>query len=434
MTTTKPEPKKPQDRPFDSFRIARTDTARNLVADVLNQLQNYEQYYKIRQRARRKDDQKTFERIVETLVCDLAHRELAQPEGWVAIPLSKQVLSRKDPYRSPVLSKTLPEVIERMASPEMSFIEVRKGYHDHPFKPTERNRQTVIRAGKKLLTRIWDHRLGFSDFATDKYEEVIILRDKESYSHKNRDTKYEDTEQIRTYREQVQRINAWIEQADIWFDHGESTMHVDPQVRRLRRIFSNGSFEQGGRLFGGFWQTLKNHQRLDNIHINEWRVASLDFGQMAARILYGMAGASPHFEDAYNLPGWPGWQKHRTSVKTVFNAMLHTTQRHTRFPEGSRGQLPKSIKVDEVINAIMAHHAPIKDYFYSNVGMEVMFKESQILVDILLKLIDEDIVALPVHDAIIVSKGDVHRAKEIMLDIFHEHTGVEGLVEEEYGS
>lgn len=432
--TTQKESKKPQDRPFDPFRIARTDIAKALVADVLNQLQNYEQHFKLRQRARRKEDQKTFERIVETLVCDLVHRELTQPEGWVAIPLSKQVLSRKAPYRSPVLSKTLPEVIERMASPEMSFIEYRKGYHDHPFKPDEPNKQTVIRAGKKLLTRIRDHRLGFSDFATAKDEEVIILRGKASTSHKNQDMKYNDTEETRLYRSQVQRINAWLEKADIWFDHSESTMHVDPQDRRLRRIFSNGSFEQGGRLFGGFWQALKNHQRLSDIHINEQRVASLDFGQMAARILYGMAGAAPHFEDAYKLPGWPGWQKHRTSVKTMFNAMLHATQRHSRFAKGSRGKLPNSIKVDEVINVIMAYHAPIKDYFYSGRGMEVMFKESQIMVDILLKLMDEDIVALPIHDAIIVSKGDVHRAQGIMLDVFREHTGVEGQVEVEYGS
>lgn len=429
--TTQQESKKPQDRPFDPFRIARTDTAKAVVADVLNQLQNYELCFKIRQRARRKDDQTTFERIVETLVCDLVHRELTQPEGWVAIPLSKQVLSREDPYRSPVLSKTLPEVIKRMASPEMSFIEFKKGYHDHPFKPTERNKQSVIRAGKKLLTRIRDHGLSFSDLATAKDEEVIILRDKASTSHKNQDMKYDDIEQTRQYREQVQRINAWLEQADIWFDHGESTMHVDPQDRRLRRIFNNGSFEQGGRLFGGFWQPLKNHQRLSSIHINEQRVASLDFGQMAARILYGMAGATPHFDDAYLLPGW---EKHRTSVKTMFNAMLHGTQRHTRFAEGSRGQLPKTIKVDDIINAITTYHAPIKGYFYSGQGMEVMFKESQIMVDILLKLMDKDIVALPIHDAIIVSKGDVHRAQGIMLDVFREHTGVEGQVEVEYGS
>lgn len=428
MTTTQ-DSTRPRDRPFEPFRITGTDTAATLVADVLNQLQNYEDHSKLRKRARRKDDQRTFERIVETVVCDLVHLELTQPGGWAAIPLSKQVLSSKDRYRSPVLSKALPDVVKRMASPEMGFVEFVKGRHVHSTNRDEPNRQSVIRAGHRLRTRIQDNKLRLSDLVLDKYEEVIILRTKDEATKKSISLPYQDSAVTCMYREQVRRINDWLEKADIEFDLRD---HAGPAVdisRRLVRIFNNGSFEQGGRLYGGFWIPLQQHQRLSGIIINGAPVVSLDFGQMAARILYGMAGVEPHFEDAYTLPGW---EKYRGTVKTVFNAMLHASSRHTRFPKGSRQQLHQGVKVDEAINAITEFHTPIKAHFYSGHGMKVMFKESQIMVDILLRLIDEGIVALPIHDALIVSEDDIHQAKRTMLEAFHGHTGVRGLVEVEY--
>lgn len=420
----------PRDRPFNPFRIAKTDTAHKVVADVLVQLTNYEKHFKVRQRARRPEDQRRFERIVETLVCDLTHRELTQPGSWLAISLSKQVLGRKDRYGSPVMSKALPDVLERLASSEMSFVELDKGYHDHPFMPDEPNRQTVIRAGKRLRSRIKDNDLHFTDLGLDRHEETIIVRGKEGFSPKNIDLQYEDTELTHHYRGQIQRINDWLEQADIEFQPiGDMEREVDPTDRRLVRIFNNGSFEQGGRLYGGFWQSLSNQQRLKGITINEDSVASLDFGQMASRIMYGMVGVTPQLADAYTVPGW---EKHRGGVKTLFNAMLHATERHTRLPQGTRAHFPKYTNVDKVIDAIMEHHAPVSDLFYSGQGMAVMYKESQILVDILLHLIDEEIVALPIHDAVIVNEMDVDTTKGIMLDVFKEHTGVEGRVEVEY--
>src|SRR3989339_627634 len=185
MTVDTNDQQDTRDRPFNPFRIAHSETAKTVVADVLNQLQNYEGRFKLRQRARRPTDQKTFERIVETAVCDLVHRELTHPGGWAAIPLSKQVLSSKDRYRSPVLSKALPEVIKRMSSPEMSFVEFEKGHHSRQSNSDKPSRQSVIRAGKRLRARIQDSKLCLSDLGLDKYEETIILRKKDELSKKS---------------------------------------------------------------------------------------------------------------------------------------------------------------------------------------------------------------------------------------------------------
>ena len=46
----------PRDRPFNPFRALRSDSAKAIAAEVLNELQNYEVHFKLRQRARRATD------------------------------------------------------------------------------------------------------------------------------------------------------------------------------------------------------------------------------------------------------------------------------------------------------------------------------------------------------------------------------------------
>ena len=55
-----------------------------------------------------------------------------------------------------------------------------------------------------------------------------------------------------------------------------SETDVDLSERRLRRYFTRGSFESGGRLFGWFWQELNKKQR-KNIIIDDEEAVSLDY-------------------------------------------------------------------------------------------------------------------------------------------------------------
>ena len=49
--------------------------------------------------------------------------------------------------------------------------------------------------------------------------------------------------------------------------------------------------------------------------------------------------------------------------------------------------------------------------------------EGQILKDVMLEGIKEDIVCLPVHDAVAVQQQHQHWAKEVMLETWQEHLG-----------
>ena len=74
----------PRDRPFNAYRCPRSDKVEAIVADVTNQLQNYEKFLKLRRRKRRPDDQTTFEATVSAIVCDLIHHHLTKRDGLVA--------------------------------------------------------------------------------------------------------------------------------------------------------------------------------------------------------------------------------------------------------------------------------------------------------------------------------------------------------------
>ena len=55
----------------------------------------------------------------------------------------------------------------------------------------------------------------------------------------------------------------------------------------------------------------------------------------------------------------------------------------------------------------------------------------RVLVNVLLEAFEREIVALPIHDAIVVAEYDAEDAETLMLDIFKKHTGVPGAVQRE---
>ena len=249
---------------------------------------------------------------------------------------------------------------------------------------------------------------------------------KEDHFDKGKWLQYADTPQTKSFRDELGRINDWLQAADIEFlpvDGMEKT--VDVNDRKLHRTFNNSSFEQGGRLFGGFWQNLSKRQRRDGILLNGMYAVTLDYGQMGPRMVYGLAGVQPHFEDAYKVSGL---ENCCAGVKKLFNAMLQSSKTLGRFPEGTREQFPRKYNVTEVAEMIQAFHSPIGEYFYRGYGMHQQYHESQVLSAVLMRLMDEDIVALPIHDAVIVPAVHEKDAKEIMLQVFKEMTGVEGMV------
>ena len=113
-------------RPFNPFLCAASDEMRALLLEVQQQVEGYESHYKLRKRARKAADQETFERILESLICDLCISVLQPQYDAIYLPLSNQVLRSKSRYKGLALGKTLPNIIDVLIAEEMGFAGLRR--------------------------------------------------------------------------------------------------------------------------------------------------------------------------------------------------------------------------------------------------------------------------------------------------------------------
>jgi hypothetical protein len=418
-------------RAFTPHLRAASAKMKKLIGEVQAQIEGYEAYHRVRTRGRRAADQLTFERTIEAILCDLCRCELEPQCSAVYLPLSNKVLRKKSRYKGVALGKTLPDILRVMCAEEMNFLEMEKGRSTFKIISDDMNMafaggiQTTLWAGPKLLSRIACFGITLSDIGYDPDEEVIELRKPKRTDKASPDRQeYSDTSETVSLRQSMREINMWLAGADIGCDLDGVTV----QDRRLRRIFNNSDFGQGGRLNGGFWQRMTSEQRQEHILIDADCCVELDYGQMSLTILYGLTGATPPEGDLYDLSDHGIPAEHRKGIKKCIQAVINTTKPPTRVPRGVRKHLPGKYSMRDVLSAVEKKHPEIYPLMTSGIGMQLFRKESDILVDVLITLQTKGIVALPIHDAVIVMDEHHLQATKIMKEVFREHTGLTPVV------
>ena len=416
-------------RAFNQFLCARTDNLKALIAEVQTQLDGYEFFHQTRKRARRPADQVTYERTLEAILCDLCTVELEPHKDSIHLPLSNKVLRSKSRYKGTALGKTLPDILKVMSAPEMGFVVLEKGHSTFKIVGDDLNvafaggQQSILKAGPKLLSRIERFGITRDDLWHAAEEELLILRAPKRHANSSAEyQEYEDDEATLALRQQMTNINAWLDTADITC----SLPQADPAQRRLRRIFNNADFAQGGRLYGGFWQPMSSDARQEHILIEGDCCVELDYGQMSLLLLYARAQAQDHVPsgDLYDLSEHGIPVTCRPGIKKVMQAIINSPKIPRRLPKGSREHLPSRINLRDILRAVEKKHPVIFPLMTSGIGMQLFRKESDILVEVLEALRSEGIVALPVHDAVIVMEEHKQTTITIMKKIFKDHTGI----------
>jgi len=413
-------------RPFNPFWRAGSDNMRVVVSELTGQLNEYETFYGLRQRQRREADQRTFERTVEAVICDLVHRELTCPRGKIHVSQSNQLLRKKSRYKGAALNRNLPEWLRNMASEEMDFLTYELGkrvvvIEDDGAKAHLQGTQTLIGAGPKILSRMKTYNLTLEDVRQDLDQEVILLKAKKTKPDQpGKVLEFVDTSETKRLRAEMRRINEAI--AALGVECSDEA--IDTSQRVLRRVFNNGSFDEGGRLYGGFWQPMGKEDRPDCLVIDGEPVVELDYGQMSVSLLYGLAGTTPPDGDLYDLSAHGFPVECRPGIKKIMNAQIASAKPLTRMPKKTRKTIPRDYSYADVKKAVWEKHAPIVPYFGAGTGPRLMKLESDILVCVLLRLIDEGVGALPIHDAILVRQDQVMAAKAAMEEVFQEEVGI----------
>jgi hypothetical protein len=201
---------------------------------------------------------------------------------------------------------------------------------------------------------------------------------------------------------------------------------LDPTRRTVRRIFNNGSWQQGGRLYGGFWETMRREDRFRLLRIGTRThpegepIANVDHGQLFPRLAYLQTGNAPPDTDLYDIIG-DGL--YRDGWKQLLNALLLTSKRLGNWPEGARSCFSSNTTLHDAIAAISARHSPIAHLFCRGVGLGMMMQESEMLIATLRQLFTQGVTALPLHDSCLTAVSEAPAAEATMRAIFANLTG-----------
>jgi hypothetical protein len=367
-----------------------------------------------RQRAPRAKDREKFELAVEVIVCNLVALTL----GNTDLPLA-YVRANHASRLSQVYGKPFNRAVALMEDDGLVITEV--GYR-HRSSTRYRASSTMTRTPVLMLPVVND----WNALSLNDYEHVIVLNTDGDEGKAN------SLPPSRRWLSEMEDINKHLHRANIEIDgaahvaswHSTITARlVSPHHRQLRRVF-NVTYEQGGRLFGGSWQTLPREDR-KHIRIDGALVVNVDFTAMHLRLAYAEAGCDPQGDDLYDLTGTdhlrPDWQTLREGRKRLVSVMFMSKRKLTQWPgmtprerEDIKSPFGRSAKVKDEVAAIRERHKAIAEWFECGRGLRLQRTESDILVAVLLKLNALGITALPIHDAVLVARSHGETAKRIM--------------------
>ena len=378
-----------------------------------------------RSRARRDDAQVSFEYAVRSILEGLWRNYLSFPPNESSINLRNGYYSELPRYRDAKLTyRQVKAAFDGMI--KCRFIEVTTaGYY---LREAGRGGLTKFISTDKLLER-FENLEGHPAFVlkSDLDAETIILRDK--LDGTNVDIGYEDIPKTERFRSNLKKINEcflkhW---ADLRIKDREVTKlaerikqddnkePVDLSRRTLTRIFTNGSFEEGGRFYRGWWQNVPSEYR-KYITIDEAVTTEYDFSQLSPHMLYFAYNYKMGNEDAYDrvLDG-----QHRDVVKQAFNAMVQASTQLNHKPDKINLD---GLEMDwrELRQRVLEAHKPIQHLFFTGIGNKLQFKDSCIAESVMLQFADQNQVALPIHDSFIMRQGCAGDLEEAMRRAFYD--------------
>ena len=378
-----------------------------------------------RKRSRDTSTKLSFSHAVYTLLSDLWRSIHSIPVRECKINKRAGFYSENPRYRDPLLTyRQMIAAFDGLLL--LDFIEItHEGYFDHE---SLQGSLTKFVASNELLERLQEideHPAIF--FSPNLEHETIILRD--VVDGKRKEIDYEDTPKTEAYRAKLRKVNScflrhWIdlELKDEEFKVLASKLHsdvhknpIDFSARALVRIFSNGSFKEGGRFYRGWWQNVPSNYR-KHVTIDMKKTCEYDFSQLNSHMLYFAYHKELGSEDAYGrvLDG-----EHRDLVKSAFNAMIQADRPLNTCPKDIDPTVA-DMSWTELRERIITVHKPIEDLFFRGEGNKLQFIDSCICEGVMLHFAKIDAPAYPIHDSFIMHHGYGGELEEAMRRAFYE--------------
>lgn len=274
----------------------------------------------------------------------------------------------------------------------------------------------------------------------------IVLRGAITKDDAKVSTRVPDTMAVRRMQANLNRINRFLAKQAICLHLSNERITAlgakDSRVEfalifthtALRRIFSRGSMEMGGRFYGGWWEGLPSEYR-PFISINGHATGEVDFSELHPRLLYLLNGQTVPCGDLYD-DGWRDasaplydktiepYRSRRKLFKQVFNATLNDELGTFRLPKDDAA-LAKSLglSLSSIRKLLFQKHPLLKEHARSGIGLRLQYIDSQIAEQVMLDLLEQHIPCLPVHDSFLVPR---HQGRELILSMRRAFKAVTG--------
>jgi hypothetical protein len=307
-----------------------------------------------------------------------------------------------------------------------------------------RHKQTTIYPTDVLFNRF--NLYGSASYYINQNELLVLRETTNTHWHQKikRNIEYEDTNETNIMREEVERINSTLRALNIQYPSISSIHTNDPHTEipftllagtlckdttdnQIYRVFSHGSFDLGGRMYGGYWINLKKRLR-KGMTINDEPCSEVDFNSMHIAQLYAMDGYYHSDDyDAYDILELLAMGVSRSGIKKQVQRMINKDAPATSFSHCSDATIRREFKgldYDTAIQPILDKHDKIAKHFYSGIGLKLANDEARIMIDVIKQLIRLNIPALPLHDALITQNKHAKKVQELMQERFLEFYGV----------
>ena len=408
---------------LDWFLLSNDDFLDDIVDEICSNIDNQRTSYRGVSEVVKKKERQACNIIINSLY----QGYFSIPETWISIPLRAFSYTGSDiSYRS---IKKIYDYLKKN-----KFIKVKLGSE-------YAKKYTRIFPIKKLQTKFKSLGFKWRHYHYDNNHRSIILRDEDKI-----DQNIPRNSTTERYRTNLNKINRFLLKHCVALDLDDKALEIIKKKKLkelkdkhkeeefkyslnyskvyLSRIFSRNSLELGGRFYRGWWQSLPKKFR-PHITIDGKKTSEVDFSTMSLRILYAKENIKiPDNRDLYDI-GLRGSKSYlaesRELVKEYINAALNDFRGNYRLNNKQLTTL--KLSHNQLKDKVYQFHKPISKYFSTGVGLETMFIDSQIAMEIMLHYLDDGIVVLPVHDSFIIRCGFESDLGRTMINKFKEVVG-----------
>ena len=410
------------------------------------------------------DSERIKTKHIKIVVLDLYVNWLGDPERYVSFHRSKTAYKRDSRYNKINASFAIVTVIDALH--KLGYIEAYKGFHD---MVGDRSKLSRMKATDKLIDLIQNkHKVTRQAISKYKGTETIILRDWVTHKvngkdvERKEDIEYNDNRSTKKMREELQAYNDLLQRTDIRIPDTDAEYiktiiskkakkpRNNSKPRKIvlndpdyfvRRVFNNGSWEQGGRYHGGWWQRINGDLRVCiTFNGSEERPCEVDYSGLHIVILYAMEGIDywdqyGRDSDPYKLDGYEQTERMRGLLKLVLLASVNAQDRttavqavqkeinfsHNDDDEGlSWVNDEPDVDLSELIEAFALRHKPIKEYLCTGIGLKLQHLDSLIAEKVVNHFTSKGIPTLCIHDSLLIDNKHSTELVNIMNTAFKE--------------